>query len=158
MSWFGSQDPTELPTVPADEHRVMDAVAARVIKWKMTVPAIIFLESVRPLNYIGSQTLVFFEPMIQTLFNFKDYNTFQRAMERRENIEILLQKIEALDAREYQWEREYKRRLKKARKESKSWLVKLRLKQPQFEMPPRKKPKVTPEEKGEADDAGKKDS
>jgi hypothetical protein len=58
-------------------------------------------------------------------------------MERRENVEILLQKIEAADAVQYKWEREYNRRLKLARKESKSWLVKLRLKTPRIEMPPR---------------------
>jgi hypothetical protein len=137
MSWLGTQSPSELPAIPEDEDRVLNALAARVVRWKMSVPAIIFLESVKPLNYIGSQTLVFFEPIVQSLFNFKDYDTFRRAMERRENVEILLQKIEAADAVEYKWEREYNRRLKLARKESKSWLVKLRLKTPRIEMPPR---------------------
>jgi len=101
------------------------------------VPAIIFLESIKPLNYIGSQTMVFFEPIVQTLFNFRDYDTFRRAMERRENVERLLQKIEAADAVEQKWEREYKRRVKKARQESDSLLVKLRLKTPRVELPPR---------------------
>jgi hypothetical protein len=110
----------------------------------MSVPAIIFLESVKPLNYIGSQALVFFEPLVQTLFNFKDYDTFRRAMERRENVEVLLQKIEAADAVESKREREYKKRLKQARKESKSWLVRLRLKTPKIEMPPREEPPANP--------------
>jgi len=137
MSWFGTDKPYEPEQAPEDENRVMDAVAARVIKWKMAVPAIIFLESMKPLNYIGSQALVFFEPIVQSLFNFADYDVFRRAMERRENVEILLQKIEAADAKAYKWEREYRRRLKKARKESDSWLVKLRLKTPKFELPPK---------------------
>jgi hypothetical protein len=42
--------------------------------------------------------MVFFEPIIQTLFNFKDYDTFRVMMERRENVERLLLKIEELDA------------------------------------------------------------
>ena len=150
MSWFGSQDLSKAEPIPDDEDRVLNKLAERVVRWKMAVPAIIFLESVKPLNYIGSQTLVFFEPIVQTLFNFKDYDTFRHAMERRENVERLLQKIEAADAVESKRDREYRRRLKKARKESSSWLVKLRLKTPRVEMPPRED-KTTPEgPKGES--------
>jgi hypothetical protein len=144
MSWFGTQESVDTGKIPEDEMRVMDRLAERVVRWKMTVPAIIFLESVKPLNYIGSQALVFFEPMVQTLFNLKDYDTFRRAMERRENVEVLLQKIEAADAVESQREREYKKRLKQARKESTSWLVRLRLKTPPVEMPPRDDPPPDP--------------
>ena len=114
MSWFGSQDLSESAPIPEDENRVLDKVAERVVRWKMTVPAILFLESVKPLNYIGSQTLVFFEPIVQSVFNFKDYDSFRRAMERRENVERLMQKIEAADAVEQKWEREYRKRLRLA--------------------------------------------
>ena len=137
MSIFGTQDLSNAEKIPEDEDRILNRVAERVVRWKMAVPAIMFLETVKPLNYIGAQTMVFFEPIVQTIFNFKDYDTFRRAMERRENVERLLQKIEAADAEESKHEREYRRRLKKARKESKSWLVKLRIKTPRVEMPPR---------------------
>ena len=144
MSLFSPEDLSDAESIPDDEDRVLEKVATRVVRWKMSVPAIIFLESVKPLNYIGSQTMVFFEPIVQTVFNFKDYDTFRRAMERRENVERLLQKIEAADAVDARWEREYRRRLKKARKESKSWKVKLRLTNPEFEPPPREKVSGTP--------------
>ena len=137
MSWFGSQDLAKLEPIPEDEERVLDKVAERVVRWRMTIPAIIFLESVKPLNYIGSQSLVFFEPIVQSVFNFRDYDSFQRAMERRENVERLMQKIEAADAVEQKWEREYNRRVKEARKASTSLLVKWRLKAPKVELPPR---------------------
>ncbi len=137
MSWFGSQDLSGSEPIPEDEERVLNKLAERVVRWKMTVPAIVFLESVKPLNYIGSQTLVFFEPMVQAVFNFAEYDSFRRAMERRENVERLMQKIEAADAVEQTWEREYRKRLKQARKESRSWLVRLRLRTPRVEMPPR---------------------
>jgi hypothetical protein len=139
MSWFGSQDLSGVEPIPEDEDRVLNKVAERVVRWKMTVPAIVFLESVKPLNYIGSQTLVFFEPIVQSIFDFKDYDAFRRAMERRENVERLMQKIEAADAVEQKWEREYQKRLRQARRESGSWLVKLRLRTPRVEMPPRER-------------------
>jgi hypothetical protein len=151
MSWFGSQDLSKDEPIPDDEDRILNKLAERVVRWKMSVPAIIFLESVKPLNYIGSQTLVFFEPMVQTLFNFKDYDTFRRAMERRENVERLLQKIEEADAVESKRDREYRRRLKKARKESTSWLVKLRLKTPRVEMPPREEAVASKDPEGKTE-------
>ena len=70
MNWFGSQELSETKPIPDDENRILDKLAKRVVRWKMAVPAIIFLESIKPLNYIGSQTMVFFEPIVQTLFNF----------------------------------------------------------------------------------------
>ena len=63
----------------------------------MTVPAIFFLESVKPLSFVGSQALHFFEPMVRAFFNVQDYERFALMMERRENLEALLVKIEARD-------------------------------------------------------------
>ena len=88
----------EKPALPEEEDAVLEKLAKKVVEWKMSVPAILFLESVKPLNFIGSQTMVFFEPIIQTVFNIKDYDTFRVALEKRETIEILLLKIESLDA------------------------------------------------------------
>ena len=81
-----------------EEKALLDKLAKKVVHWKMTAPAIMALESVKPLNYIGSQTMVFFEPIIQTIFNLKDYDTIRQMLERRETIEMLLLRIEFLDA------------------------------------------------------------
>lgn len=83
---------------PDEELVVIDKLARKVVDRGMTVPAIIFLESVKPLNFIGSQALVFFEPIVQTIFNFREYDTFRSALEKRPSIELLIQKIEAFDA------------------------------------------------------------
>ena len=80
------------------ESELLDKVAKKVVQWKMSVPAIMALETVKPLNYIGSQAMVFFEPIVQAVFNFKDYDAFRLMMERRETIELLLQRIEHFDA------------------------------------------------------------
>ena len=100
MSLFKSNpqlpDP-EKPALPAEEDAVLEKLAKKVVEWKMAVPAILFLESVKPLNFIGSQTMVFFEPIVQAVFNIKDYDTLRCALEKRKTIEILLLKIEAYD-------------------------------------------------------------
>jgi len=99
MSFFkdAMRVPEENP-LPEEELLVLEKVAKKVVDKSMTVPAIVFLESVKPLNYIGSQTMVFFEPIVQSLFNLKDYDTFRCALEKRQSIEIMIQKIEAYDA------------------------------------------------------------
>ncbi len=76
----------------------------------MTVPAILFLESVKPLSFVGSQALYFFEPMVRALFSVPEYERFAAIVERRENIERLLVKIEAREDTARQVEREQKAR------------------------------------------------
>lgn len=119
MNWF-RQDadaigPNADPLTP-EEHVVLEKLSSQVVKRGMTVPAIIFLESVKPLNYVGSQALVFFEPMVQSVFNFKDYDTVRSALEKRPSIEILIQKIEAADAIVYRREVVIKKFMKEEKK------------------------------------------
>lgn len=90
--------PPEKDPLPEEEHAVLEKVARKVVDKGMTVPAILFLESVKPLNFIGAQALIFFEPIVQSVFNIRDYDTFRSALEKRPSIEIIIQKIEAYDA------------------------------------------------------------
>lgn len=78
-----------------EDMGLLESVAGRIARYRMEVPAILFLESVRPLNFVGSQALVFFEPVIQTLFNWKQYDRFTRLMGDRDNIDRLTKIIEA---------------------------------------------------------------
>ncbi|TMQ50639.1 MAG: hypothetical protein E6K75_03185 [Candidatus Eisenbacteria bacterium] len=80
------------------------------MRHRMTVPAIFFLESVKPLSFVGSQALHFFEPMVNAFFQMRDYERFAILMERRENLEVLLVKIEARDDAARQEERAVRER------------------------------------------------
>ena len=56
--------PDKLPPedgLTLEEEELLRKVAQKVVDRRMTVPAIIFLESVKPLSYIGSQVMVFLE-------------------------------------------------------------------------------------------------
>jgi len=120
--WFKSRTPAEAAPLTESEQtqklaeaELMRRLAAKVVEWQMTVPAILFLESVKPLNYIGAQAMVFFEPIVQTVFNLKDYDTLRIMMEKRENVELLLLKIEELDAEALNKERAAKAARRAAR-------------------------------------------
>ena len=103
------------PLTPKQEE-ILDKLAHKVVQWRMTVPAILFLESVKPLNFVGSQMLVFFEPFVQAFFKGRDYNEFVMMMEEREDVERLLQRIEKLDAEMLQKEKEEKRKRKEEKR------------------------------------------
>ena len=95
-----------------EQEKLLDRIAARVVGWRMATPAIMFLESVKPMNYVGSQMLVFFEPFVRAIFNFKEYSIFTEIMQERQNVEVLLVKIEKLDLEAYRKEKEEKKKRK----------------------------------------------
>ena len=97
-------------------------IADAAVRYRMTVPAILFLESVKPLSFVGSQALYFFEPMVRAVFTVPDYERFAALMERRENLEALLVAIEQRDEtarREERERRDRERAEKKARQNRK---------------------------------------
>jgi hypothetical protein len=154
---FSSQpgNAPEKEPIPPEEDAVLEKVAKKVVQWQMAVPAIMFLESVKPLNFIGAQAMVFFEPIIQSIFTIKDYNTFRVALERRENIENLLQKIEAQDAIAYKKEKLYKKKLKIERKKWKWYQRYFGINRPRIEIDPAE---LEAPEKGRAKDKDKNES
>jgi len=113
--WGDKKD--ELKELTPHQEEILIKIARKVVQWKMAVPAILFLESMKPLNYIGSQMMAFFEPFVQTLFSWKDYDELRRMMEERETVERLLQKIEQLDVEAQNKEKTMKQERKLKRKE-----------------------------------------
>ncbi len=105
-------DHTPKDDLTDDQRMVLEKIAKKVVEWRMAVPAIMALETAKPLSFIGSQVLVFFEPIVQSIFSMKYYDTFRELMEDRQNVERLLQLIEKFDAELVVREREYKKKLK----------------------------------------------
>jgi hypothetical protein len=87
----------EKPILTERQGEILDKLAQKVVVWKMTVPAIMFLETARPLSYVGSQAMVFFEPMVKAVFNVAEYDEVRILMEDRRNVEELLLRIERFD-------------------------------------------------------------
>lgn len=83
---------------PSSDEALIERVAERIVRMRMTVPAIFFLESSKPLAFLGGQLLIFLEPFVQTLFNFRQYQQFALMMEDRDNWEKLIRRVEDLEA------------------------------------------------------------
>ncbi len=94
--WFKDNPPEK--SLNQEEENTLKKVAQKIVDNRMTVPAILFLESVKPLNFVGSQVLHFFQPFVQMLFSASEYEKFASTMERRESVERLICFIEDFDA------------------------------------------------------------
>lgn len=83
-----------------DERKseLIEKIAKRIVDMRMTVPAILFLESMKPLSFIGSQIMVFFQPIFRTFFSIREYDEVALMLEERENVEKLILSIEKVDS------------------------------------------------------------
>ena len=88
------------PEPLSPEDRVLlERMAGWLAGRRLTVPAVLFLESVKPLHFVGSQMLVFFEPMVHAFTAGKEYTRFARLMEDSDALEAFLVMIEGAGAR-----------------------------------------------------------
>jgi hypothetical protein len=85
---------SEAPPLAAEDLALLERVAARVVELHLEVPAILTLESVRPLSVVASQAMFFFQPLVQALLRFSDYQRFAALAERRDALEALIALIE----------------------------------------------------------------
>ncbi|MCF6158354.1 MAG: hypothetical protein E3K32_07245 [wastewater metagenome] len=76
------------------ELALISKLVSIVQKRKLTVPALLFLESTQPLNYIGSQIMVFFRPFLTFIFSPREYDLLQDVVEKREGIEKIIEELE----------------------------------------------------------------
>lgn len=78
--------------------RLLERIAEVVVKRGMAAPATMFLESVGPMNFLGSQALHFITPIIDCAFNVKEAEQVARLLERRDTVSRLIAVIEAKSA------------------------------------------------------------
>ena len=93
--------PLALDEIPEDEQEaLLTKVATEIVRRRLTVPAILFLETYKPLNFIGSQMLIMLNPFVTSIFNTAEYQKFALIIEKDANVELLTQLIEKLDGEE----------------------------------------------------------
>ena len=82
------------PTISTEDRELLERVAARIVELHLEVPAVLTLEGGRPLSVIAGQTMHFFEPIVGAVLRLPDYRRFALLVERREVLDVLLDRIE----------------------------------------------------------------
>ena len=73
-----------------EDLALLERVADAVVKRGMTAPAVVFLESLGPMNFLGSQALHFLTPIVEWALNAKEVEQAARLLERRDTISRLI--------------------------------------------------------------------
>jgi len=89
---------SEAEVFASEDLVLLERVADAVVKRGMTAPATIFLESLGPMNFLGSQALYFLAPIVEWVLNAKEIEHVARLLERRETIPRLITIIETKSA------------------------------------------------------------
>ena len=79
-----------------NSDKIIKKTAEEIVNKGMSVPAIFFLESTKYISFIGSQFLVFLGPISTMFVNDKKYYQFINLIEKKENIEYLINQIEII--------------------------------------------------------------
>jgi hypothetical protein len=98
------------------KEELLTNLAKGIVDRGLTAPAIFFLESVKPLNFIGSQAMIFFEPIVRTIFPWHQYSEFAVILEERSTLERLLLAIEDAEEERQRREREMRQKTKSTRR------------------------------------------
>jgi len=81
-----------------EDLELLERVADAVVKRGMTAPATVFLESLGPMNFLGSQALYFLAPIVEWAFNAKEVEQVAQLLERRDTISRLITIIDTKSA------------------------------------------------------------
>jgi len=95
---------------------LIEKISKFIVERKMASPAILAIESLRPLNFIASQLMYFLSPFAEIIFNPKEYQEFAALIENDDYIKILLKRLDELDDEMYAEERKHKKLLRKRRR------------------------------------------
>ena len=85
--------------LPNERQKIIaEKVCREVVKRHLSMPATILLETFRPLNFIGSQLMHFFQPIISAVLTGDGYIEFSRFLEKRGSVDYLCRRINEIEA------------------------------------------------------------
>jgi hypothetical protein len=80
--------------IAAEDRELLERVARRLVELRLEVPAVLAIESGRPLSVLAGQAMLFLEPFVLAILRTRDYRRFAGLVERREALDHLLHAIE----------------------------------------------------------------
>ncbi len=81
-----------------EDVQLLERIAEVIVTRRMAAPATMFLESMGPMNFLGSQALHFLTPILDCAFNTKEVEQVARLLERRDTVTRLIAIIETKSA------------------------------------------------------------
>lgn len=83
-----------------EEIALMEKIALKLVRRGMAEPAVLFLESLAPLNFLGSQALHALIPLLGLACNPLELERMASILEKRNSIAFFIEIIEQLEMRD----------------------------------------------------------
>lgn len=80
----------------AEELALAERLCREIVRRELALPALIVLESFRPLNSLSAQALHYFTPMLSTIFDSKQCSRMAEFLDRRGSVDWLCERLEEL--------------------------------------------------------------
>lgn len=93
---FHVEDPTTIAPTEMQKEAI-DKLCRGIIRRGLTTPAVIGVEMGRPLNFIGSQTMHFFTPLIAAFVPTDGWKAVAEFLEHRGSADWIRNRIEELE-------------------------------------------------------------
>ncbi len=81
-----------------DQRAAVEQIARFIVRFELTVPAILAAESMRPLSFVGSQFMHMLTPSVAAFLSPDRFDALARLLEDRRGIDVLISEIERADA------------------------------------------------------------
>jgi hypothetical protein len=79
---------------PAARDALIDSIVKHVNRFGMHVPAVLALESMKPLSYLAGQALILGSGFLAPIFGPQHVQRFSKLLQSRDDVERLIKRIE----------------------------------------------------------------
>lgn len=80
------------------EREIIERILSAVVRRGLTGPTVLFLDSMRSLNFVSAQAIHYFTPIVGMIVDRDALHTFARYLERRGSVDWLCGRLEAMEA------------------------------------------------------------
>ena len=80
-----------------EERELAERLARFLVGRRMTSPALMALETARPVTFLGSQLLAFLSPFLSLVFLQEETTRFVRLLEKRKGVDLLVDELTRLE-------------------------------------------------------------
>jgi hypothetical protein len=105
---YGQLPDIDEPLSEEERDSMIGEIAQKVVDMRMETPAVLFLEMNKPVSVIAGQSIIAASPILIPLFGAAGVRRYSQLLNNRENVELLVERIEDLSI-----ERDVKTRKKK---------------------------------------------
>jgi hypothetical protein len=85
-------------TLTPEDDQLLAKIAEIIHQRGLTGPAVLGLESVRPLSFLGSQALQFLNPLVQIFLSSPEFERLAEILRERDHLDRLLAHLEAVSS------------------------------------------------------------